>query len=206
MTRYVVVTGTTTGIGKTIATAALAARWDTGSTVVVKPVQTGADGSEPSDAQTVAELTGVTTMTLVSLPEPLAPATAARRSGLDLPTVRELAAQIRDIDAELVLVEGAGGLLVQMDLAGGTIADLALELDADVVVVTGLELGTLNHTALTLEALEHRGCRVLGLVIGSVPHELGLAERCNIEDLGALGAPVIGSIQHGASELTAHVD
>ena len=189
----IVVTGTDTGVGKTIVSAALATLAQE-RVAYVKPAQTGAD----DDAATVARLAGVETHVLARYPEPLAPATAARRAGLPPITPAAVADYVRGLDAELVLIEGAGGLLVRFDDDGGTLADVAALLDAPVVVVARAGLGTLNHTALTLEALDARGLECLGVVVGSWPREPDLAARCNVEDLG----PVLGRIPEGAGELT----
>jgi len=202
--RVVVVTGTSTGIGKTIATAALAATTP-GSVVVVKPVQSGAlDGD--SDAREVARLTGVATEEWSVLDEPLAPDTAARRQGVDLPPVAAHATRIAGLTQDTVIVEGAGGLLVRLDSEGGTLLDLASLLDArpgtdvEVVVVVAAGLGTLNHTELTVNALRSRGLAVRGLVIGAWPAEPGLAERCNLDDLQRI-APLIAVLPDGAGAL-----
>ena len=117
----VVVTGTGTGVGKTVVTAAVAAlgRSRGLDVAVAKPAQTGTrDGDD--DLATVGALAGVPDAALVGLatyPDPLAPATAARRSGLPA-LARSAAAQVvRELDRthDLVLVEGAGGLLVRFD-------------------------------------------------------------------------------------------
>jgi dethiobiotin synthetase len=69
-------------------------------------------------------------------------------------------------------------------------------------VVTGLALGTLNHTELTVEAIRASGLEPAGLVLGVVPAELGLAERCNLDDLPRVtGLPVLGGIPAGAGQL-----
>jgi dethiobiotin synthetase len=108
-----------------------------------------------------------------------------------------------DADADLVLVEGAGGLLVRYDPAGGTIADLAGMLDAPVLVVTTAGLGTLNHTALTLEALSTRRLAAAGVVIGAWPANPGLAERANLIDLAVIaGQPLAGALPAGAARLS----
>jgi dethiobiotin synthetase len=190
--RVVVVTGTDTGVGKTIVSAALAAL--TPGSVYVKPAQTGDD----DDAATVARLAGVETHVLARYRDPLAPATAARREGRAAITPHEVAEFIRGLDAELAIVEGAGGLLVRFDDGGGTLADVAQLLDAPVLVVARAGLGTLNHTALTLEALRNRDLECAGVVIGSWPRDPDLAARCNLEDLG----PVLGRIPEGAGELS----
>lgn len=209
MTRVVVVTGTDTGVGKTVATAALAARAAAQGerVLVVKPVQTGIGGAAPDvpDVDTVRALAGVETVQRAALDEPLAPDTAARRQGVAIPTVAEHAAAIRELvpGHDLVLVEGAGGLLVRIDADGGTLLDLAVLLAAEVVVVARAGLGTLNHTELTVAALRHRGIEPAGLVIGSWPTAPGLAESCNRDDLPRVtGVPVLAVLPAGAGSLT----
>jgi dethiobiotin synthetase len=203
-----VVTGTGTGVGKTIATAALARRAAReGSVVVVKPVQTGIGpaSDEPADAEVVHRLTGCAVQELTCLEDPLAPETAARLRGVRIPPMAEYADRVRVLaeSHDTVLVEGAGGVLVRLDADGGTILDLAAELQADVVVVTEAGLGTLNHTELTVAALRGRGIEPTGLVIGSWPREPGLAEACNLEDLPRVtGVPLLASIPAGAGTLT----
>ncbi|WP_427888874.1 dethiobiotin synthase [Kribbella sp. GL6] len=196
------VTGTDTDIGKTIVTAALAVCAGE-SVAVVKPAQTGVAPDEPGDLAEVGRLSGVTALHEgVRLPEPLAPTTAARRAGIVLPSVEEYAASIDDLARtyDTVLVEGAGGLLVGLDADGNNLADLAEHLTSPFrfVVVTRAGLGTLNHTALTVEALRTRELPVEGLVVGSWPDDPDLAERCNVDDLPATaGVPLIGRIPSG---------
>lgn len=198
-----VVTGTGTGVGKTVATAALAAR-ASGSVVVVKPVQTGVLPGEVGDVDDVRRLAGCEVVELVRLPDPLAPDTAARLAGVELPSVADHAARIRALaaDHDTVIVEGAGGLLVRLDSTGGTLLDLADALAASVVVVVAAGLGTLNHTELTVRALAGRGIVPDGLIIGAWPSSPGLAEECNLEDLSRVtGVPVIAVLPAGAGEL-----
>jgi dethiobiotin synthetase len=119
------------------------------------------------------------------------------------PTVAELAQRIRALDGrDLVLVEGSGGLLVRFDAAGGTVADVAALLEAPVVVVARAGLGTLNHSALTYEALRARGVRCLGVVIGAWPARPDIVARCNLEDLPLYaGVPLLGRMPERAGEL-----
>ena len=210
MSRVVVVTGTSTGVGKTVATAALTSRALAAgqSVVVVKPVQTGvADGD--SDAEEVHRLTGCAVHEHTTLDEPLAPDTAARRAGVPIPPVAEHADRVRVLAEfhDTVVVEGAGGLLVRLDTDGGTLLDLAADLaesvPTEVVVVAAPGLGTLNHTELTVGALRARGLEPDGIVIGSWPADPGLAERCNAEDLPRVtGVPVIATLPEGAGSLS----
>ncbi|MFF1921126.1 dethiobiotin synthase [Streptomyces sp. NPDC058221] len=202
-----VVTGTGTEIGKTIVTAAVAAACEGRRVAVLKPAQTGLAPGEPGDAAEVARLAGshVTAVELARFPEPLAPATAARRAGLAPVRPYEIAEAAEKLAAEhdLVLVEGAGGLLVRFDDDGATLADAARLLSAPVLVVTPAGLGTLNSTALTSEALRGRGLDCLGVVVGSMPAEPDLAERCNLTDLPvAAAAPLLGVVPAGVGALS----
>lgn len=205
------VTGTGTDIGKTIATAALAACYVArGQRVAaVKPVQTGVEPGESGDLEVVGRLGGAhTLLELARLPEPLAPDTAARRAGVSLPSVGKTAKEIMrlSVDHDIVLVEGAGGLLVRLDQEGGTIADLALcvragGVEVAVVVVVSPGLGTLNHSELTVEALRARDLEPAGLIVGSWPPSPDLAERCNQSDLLRIGVPLLGRIPAASGRL-----
>ena len=204
-----VVTGTGTEVGKTVATAAMAAAALARglSVAVLKPAQTGVAEGEPADVEQVRQLAGkeVTGAELARYPEPLAPETAARRSGLPCVGPVQIADAARGLADrhDLVLVEGAGGLLVRYDEDGATLADAARKLDAEVVVVAAAGLGTLNAAALTTEALRARGLRTRGVVIGSFPAEPDLATRCNVEDLPeASGAPLAGVLPAGAGAMS----
>ncbi|MFJ7496583.1 dethiobiotin synthase [Streptomyces sp. NPDC097727] len=201
-----VVTGTGTEIGKTVVTAAVAAASRDRSVAVLKPAQTGLTPGEPGDAAEVVRLAGghVTAVELARFPEPLAPGTAARRAGLPPVRPHEIAEAAEKLasDHDLVLVEGAGGLLVRFDDDGATLADAARLLGAPVLVVVEAGLGTLNTTALTSEALRARGLECLGVVVGSMPAEPDLAARCNLADLPvAAGAPLLGAVPAGAGAL-----
>jgi dethiobiotin synthetase len=188
------VTGTDTGVGKTIVTAALvAAAGASGLRVaVLKPAQTGVRAGEESDVDTVVRLAGpVVARTLVSFEAALAPLVAARVSGrtaLALDAVLAAVAELR-ADHDLVLVEGAGGLLVPMG-NGWTTADLAQQLDGPAIVVARAGLGTLNHTALTLEALSHRGVPAY-VVVGAWPAAPEVVHRTNLELLPGLRVGVV---------------
>jgi dethiobiotin synthase len=173
--------------------------------VVVKPVQTGVAGSETGDVDVVHRLTGRAAQEFTTLEDPLAPDTAARLRNVRIPPISEYVDRIRVLDEyhDLVVVEGAGGLLVRLDADGGTVLDLAAQLEADLWVVTRAGLGTLNHTGLTVEAIRTRGLEPVGLVIGSWPIDPGLAESCNRADLPLLtGVPLLGVLPEGAGRLT----
>lgn len=203
--RFVVVTGTDTSVGKTVVTAALAVAHEVAGrrVAVVKPAQTGVLPGEPGDIETIVDLTGATDVhELTRLDLPLAPESAARAVSARLPTIADHARAIRAIDADVVLVEGAGGLLVRLDLDGGTLRDLAAELGAEVVLVAREGLGTLNHIALTLAALADVGLTAQ-VVLGSCSPDPDLAEASNRDDIPRLtGAPLAGQVPAGAGSLT----
>jgi len=201
----IVITGTGTAVGKTVATAALAchARVAGFDVAVCKPVQTGTAAGD-DDLAEVGRLSGVTDLVGVArYPEPLAPAAAAEEAGLTLPSLAELLTAIRAVDrpGRLTLVEGAGGLLVELAADGVTLRDLAVELGAPMLIVTEARLGTLNHTALTLEALGAKGLSCAGLVIGSWPAQPGVVEKSNRDALARL-APVRAALPAGVSTVS----
>lgn len=198
-----VVTGTGTGVGKTVVSAAIAANAvGRGQRVTyVKVAQTGVPGDVP-DVETVERLAGVPTYEGARFAAPLSPEAAARHEQAPYADLDAVAGRIARIDDDLVVVEGAGGLLVRYDDRGRTLADLAATLHAPVLVVAAAGLGTLNATALTLEALGHRGLRLAGVVVGAWPDSPGLAETSNLTDLRTItGRPLSGALPEGAGAL-----
>ena len=201
------VTGTDTEVGKTVATAALtvALLAQGRSPYVIKPAQTGIESGDAGDLDEVRRLAGpVPGHEGVRLKAPLAPDTAARLEGASLPGLAEqrdailTAAQSHD-----VLVEGAGGVLVPLGEAWNLL-DLAQSVAhagtaAGFVVVARAGLGTLNHAALTVQAIQHRSLDVLGVLIGSWPANPDLAAEQNLLDLPLItGVPLLGRIPAGA--------
>ncbi|WP_436924615.1 dethiobiotin synthase [Halosimplex amylolyticum] len=178
------VVGTDTGVGKTVVTAGLVG-WLRESGVqarAIKPVQTGYPPDD--DAGFVAEACGSddAATCLERLAPPLAPAVAAAREEVDLSyaSVRE-GCERALAEASVGVVEGIGGLRVP--LAGDAeVVDLIADLEIPVLVVARSGLGTLNHSALAVEALERRDCPVHGVVLNEYEGE-SVAERTNPETL-----------------------
>lgn len=204
------VTGTDTGVGKTLITAGLAqalrARGiDVG---VMKPVETGCpvrDGRlRPLDALTLREASGSRDALDLINPyrfrEPLAPMVAAERSrrSIDVERLLEHFDRLADQHA-VMLVEGAGGLLVPLtDKA--SFLDLALRLQLPLLVVIGSRLGALNHARLTVTAALAAGVPVAGAIVNRATAERSPARTTNPSALRRLlPIPVLGEIPHLSS-------
>ncbi|MCO8270840.1 dethiobiotin synthase [Actinoplanes sp. TRM 88003] len=202
----VLVTGTDTDVGKTVVTAAIAAAAQAAGlrVAVIKPGQTGIATGAPTDIEVITRLAAPdTTRTLAEYPEPLAPLAAATVAELPPLELYEVVDAIRaEADKhDLVLVEGAGGLLVPMGVRPSgeswTVADLATTLGISTIVVARAGLGTLNHTALTLEALARRGVPA-GVIIGAWPHDPELVHWANLSEL----VPhLVGALPSGAGQM-----
>jgi dethiobiotin synthetase len=188
------ITGTDTGVGKTIVTAALAALLVRGGRRVaaMKPIETGLNietrrderGDAPDhDLLAAAAAAGDTPSAVcpVVLPDPLAPLVAARRAGVSV-DLRSLdhALSVLSAGRDVLLVEGAGGLLVPI-VPGVAFDALFARWRLDVVIVAGNRLGCLNHTRLTVQATRAAGLTVRGVVLNEVtpPDPRDLARATN---------------------------
>jgi len=197
----VFVTGTDTGVGKTVVSACIAlsiARWGE-SVGVLKPVQTGAGFVGVLDVEFVYRALGegfdLEEVCPYRFSEPLSPMLAASLAGeeIEIPRVVRAYQRLR-AEYDFVVVEGAGGLLVPIK-EGYLMSDLARELALPVVVVARPGLGTINHTLLTVHSARSMGLEVLGIVINNYPSNPTRAERTNPAALDALcDAPIIGVV------------
>ncbi len=188
MGKLLLVTGTDTGVGKTIAAAWLAKTLAPRAKVaLVKAVQTGAaDPLVDGDEAAYRALTGnpaIATHTLAVFPEPLAPSIAARRAGKKIDPAR-LVKECKAIAKrhDITIIEGAGGLLVPI-AKGFDFADLANALKAPLVIVIRPGLGTLNHTMLTVETAERRGLRIETLICSGLSPKRTVVEVENLRFL-----------------------
>ena len=155
--RGLFVTGTDTGVGKTVLSAALLLRFPEAR--YWKPIQTGPD----DDTAEVRKLSGGQAFDLgIRLPDPVSPHLAAQRAHTHIRLESLLAS--RGSDGQAWIVEGAGGVLVPVN-AAQTMADLMVLLGLPVIVAARTTLGTINHTMLTLEALRARSLNVAGVVM-----------------------------------------
>ncbi|MGH2767472.1 MAG: dethiobiotin synthase, partial [Actinomycetota bacterium] len=192
----VFVTGTGTGVGKTVVVAALSRVLASAGLAVgaMKPVQTGAGTPGTGDVAFVVAAGGVAphlAVTPYAFADPLAPAVAARMAGrvIDLAEIIDAFGELRS-KVDLVVVEGSGGLLVPLT-ERETMADLAGEMRLPVVVVASPALGTLNHTALTVEVARARGLEVLGVVLSGFPAHPDPAEATNPAEIERLAATTL---------------
>jgi dethiobiotin synthetase len=198
------ITGTDTGVGKTVVSAALAIllRQRGVKVGVMKPVTSGcveSDGRLVSeDAELLAACAGVGMSEDIApyrLREPVAPSAAAEKDGIRIEFSRILAAYHSLADSyDFIIVEGAGGLMVP--LAGGLlVADLVKLLALPLMVIARPGLGTVNHTLLTCFAARQLELDLRGVVVNGFPENPGLAESTAPHMIDSLsGAPLLGRL------------
>jgi adenosylmethionine-8-amino-7-oxononanoate aminotransferase len=201
MGRIVAVTGTGTGVGKTVLTASLcAALRDRGVDCrAIKAVATGVvPGEDGEDAELLRSVSGGARAVLETFELARSPLAAAAAEGREL-DVEVLARSVEALAAEcdLLLVEGVGGLLVPLT-PRQTVRDLLRRLDAEVVIAALPGLGTINHTALTVDATRAGGLRLLGVVLVDVMG--GEDPELVAENAGRIATqcdtPVLGVLPH----------
>lgn len=196
--RGLFVTGTDTGVGKTAVAAAMAFKlkkkgFDVG---VMKPVQSGSD----NDAELLRRAAGIdddpSLINPYSFKQPVAPSLAAGTEGVAIDKKKIIAAyNSLSKKHEMVIVEGAGGIMVPLiDKRGKPylISDLMADLDLPAIVIARATLGTVNHTLLTIDHARSKGLDVRGVIINGYPKDPGLSERNNPSMIEALsGIPVL---------------
>ena len=202
------ITGTDTGVGKTIVTAALAgALKDQGCDAgVMKPAQSGVEEGKDSDADLLIRAAGVADpwkqVVPYSFQAPLAPMVAAELEGKQLEKqVIVDAYRFLAFNHRLMLVEGAGGLMVPL-ARDFLVAQLACELNLPLVIVARPNLGTINHTLLTIKTARVMGLEVAGVIINGYREEqAGIAEKTAPEIITRFsGIPVLGIVPYTEGE------
>lgn len=205
--RAIFITGTDTGIGKTTVTCALAAALNRGGqrVGVAKPFETGCESDSdghliPADAVKLKYFSGCEEPLDVICPircrEPLAPAIALRREGLEIDLARLKPAVLGIAERhDVTFIEGAGGLLVPI-APGVTFADVARDWQLPLLIVVGNRLGALNHAQLTLRVAHQVGLDVVGYVVNTLMPDGDVAMQTNIDALADLIGPSLGVLPY----------
>jgi dethiobiotin synthetase len=203
------VTGTDTGVGKTFVACALAhaLRARGRRVAVMKPVETGV-ASAPDDALRLRDASGdpasLDDICPYRLRAPLAPSVAARLERVTIDLARLEALVRRRLEtADVLLVEGAGGLLVPI-ADSVTWADLAARLGLPLLVVAANRLGSINHCALTARVADAMHLRVVGFVLSSPASERDASADTNGATIAELtGLPCLGDLPHASGPAAA---
>jgi dethiobiotin synthetase len=200
--RGLFITGTDTGVGKTLVAGGLAASLrNSGVDIgVMKPIETGFS-LRSSDAFFLKRMADagdpLENICPYRFKFPLSPYTAAQleKASIRLDKIRHAYHRLMKRH-QGILVEGAGGLLVPITRKT-TMADLALRLNLPVLIVARTNLGTLNHTLLTVEVAKRRGIKVLGVILNHLAQRRGLAEKTNRAVIkNFLSVPILGEIPY----------
>lgn len=199
MLRGYFVTGTDTGIGKTLVSRALLHRLRQTSTAVAgfKPVASGchltADGLRNADALALQQASSVAvpyaTVNPYAFAPPVAPHLAAQAAGVTIDCAF-IQRSIATVSAEQIVVEGVGGWLVPLN-EQQTVADLAQLLALPVVLVVGLRLGCINHALLTATAIQARGLEIVGWVANQIDPAFSLCEENIVAIDARVGVPLL---------------
>lgn len=177
------VTGTDTGIGKTIVSAALMNSFREKENVCYwKPIQTGTE--EDNDTETVRKLANCSGEEIYDkgfrLEKPLSPHLSARLANVEITIQKTLSFVENQSENKFWIVEGAGGVLVPLN-ENELMIDLIKALNLPVVIVSRSGLGTINHTLLTIEVLRNKGLEILGVIMNGEPN---LENKKAIEHFG----------------------
>jgi dethiobiotin synthetase len=196
--RGLFITGTDTGVGKTILAGVIAAALRERGTDVraLKPVITGLEEPGPADHEILAQAAGCRPedVGIVSYEPPVSPHLAAELAGRPIvaEALREIIAE-RAAGAEVLVVEGVGGLLVPLT-DSYDVRQLARSLGLPLVVAARPGLGTINHTLLTLEAARTAGLDVAAVVLTPWPQEPDVIERSNRDTIAHLGQVEVATL------------
>jgi len=213
MGKAILITGTDTGVGKTYVARLLGKRLRKAGIDVrpLKPVESGCmpgqDGRpHPADAAALRDAVApglpLSAVCLYAFPAPLSPHLSAEAAGIPVDPER-VRRSVTDAAraSDMVLVEGAGGIAVEIR-AGYSFADLARDLSLPVLVVAGNRLGVLNHLKLTIRYLESEGIRLLGVVLSDLSPDAFPARESNEAEVRRMaGDRWLGRVPFGAADL-----
>ena len=200
MNKGIFITGTDTGVGKTVVSAGLALSLkqkglDVG---IMKPLQSGRRDDTDFLIKTLGVKDEIKLINPYYFKKPLAPLTASEVEGvkIDISSIKNAFEELCKRH-DIVIVEGIGGLLVPLT-EDYFVSDLILELDIPVIVVSRVGLGTINHTLLTIKHAKESGIDIIGIIFNETKkRRKGLAEKTNpsiIEKLS--GVPILGNLPY----------
>lgn len=205
------ISGTDTGVGKTTVACGLASSFSRrGMRVgVMKPAETCCESRDGEfvarDALALRMAASTADPIELICPyryaSPLAPAAAADIDGLEPPDLRRIREAYERLagDSDIMLVEGAGGITVPITWRENY-ADLALDLDLELILVVANRLGCINHTLLSLDYAARRSVRIRGYILNAIEAECSPAAQSNVRSLERLvSVRCLGSIHHGES-------
>jgi dethiobiotin synthetase len=194
------VTGTDTGIGKTIVSCALLSAYSARDNVVIgmKPVVTGRVCGEWADVKAIVAASSVAAprewVNPYAFIPPISPHLAAKEAGIeiDIEVIRQACRNLQKI-SDVVVVEGVGGIMVPLN-DRNDVADMAYALDLPVILVVGMRLGCLNHALITAKIIQASGLKLAGWVANQIDPQINsfdenlhtLKERLNCPLLGVL--------------------
>ena len=194
------VTGTDTGIGKTIVSCALLSAYSARDNTVIgmKPVVTGRVGGEWADVKAIVAASSVVAprewVNPYAFIPPISPHLAAKEAGIeiDVEVIRLACLNLQKI-SDVVVVEGVGGIMVPLN-DRNDVADMAYALDLPVILVVGMRLGCLNHALITAKIIQASGLKLAGWVANQIDPQMNsfdenlhtLKERLNCPLLGVL--------------------
>ncbi len=192
------ITGTDTGIGKTLVSCALLRAFSTrGKTVIgMKPVVTGCIDGEWEDVKAIVTASSVTAPSKWVNPyafiPPIAPHLAAKQAGIeiDIGVIRQACFNLQKI-ADVVVVEGVGGIMVPLN-DHNDVADMAYALDCPVILVVGMRLGCLNHALLTAKTIQAVGLQLAGWVANQIEPQMDSFDENLLTLERKLNCPLLG--------------
>ena len=194
------VTGTDTGIGKTIVSCALLSAYSARDNAVIgmKPVVTGRVGGEWADVKAIVAASSIAAprewVNPYAFIPPISPHLAAKQAGMeiDIEIIRQAYCNLQKI-SDVVVVEGVGGIMAPLN-DRNDVADMAYALDLPIILVVGMRLGCLNHALITEKVIQASGLKLAGWVANQVDPQMNsfdenlhtLKERLNCPLLGVL--------------------
>ena len=199
--RTIFITGTDTGVGKTIVTAAVCSCIKSSGKRVaaMKPIQTGTDTQKTLDIEFVYKVLDeeflIDDVCPYRFTKPLSPKLASEVSGKEI-HVNDILSAYKTLEEkfEYVVIEGAGGILAPVK-NNYFIVDLINEMESPVIIVTRPALGTINHTLLTIESAKNKGLSILGIIVNKYPIDPDDSELTNPDEIASIsGLPILGII------------